>query len=230
MARDPDIYHVTCTWNGKNEKLRNIPIQDIHIHHHDLFGKTNNCHPMNMRIIRTEIFPGTLTGFSQPSISILIEIDEKNISERDVILLREVSRNLKVELHSQLARPDQFIAAITQISEEIFEKLKFPVFQKSQIKPKEKREYEITFPRMEGCESLTIKLFHKIISIFSISGERNHPKTTFKEILDIIREIKNLAPRGKNTLSMLRIAHERGVPWKKLWGNVYQFGEGSALR
>lgn len=45
-----------------------------------------------------------------------------------------------------------------------------------------------------------------------------------------LKRLAKQAPTGTNTLRFLRAAHERGMPWRPLAGNVYEFGHGVHAR
>src|SRR3990167_6044754 len=45
-----------------------------------------------------------------------------------------------------------------------------------------------------------------------------------------LKELAKQAPTGSNTLRFLRAAHERGMPWRALAGNVFEFGHGIHAR
>ncbi len=45
-----------------------------------------------------------------------------------------------------------------------------------------------------------------------------------------LKQLAKHAPTGSNTLRFLRAAHERGMPWRALAGNVFEFGHGVHAR
>ncbi len=185
---------------------------------------------MALRISRVAIIPGVKTEFSHPYLSILIETAGKVPTSGYASRLAEICRHLGIEFQPATDEHRDILIAITRIIEGIFEQLRFPIFQKSQVRVTKNQDYEIFFPRMERCDRPAARLFYSIIKILSTPEEQNVADEQFAEIVDAIKELKIQAPKGKNTPGMLRAAHERGIPTRKLWGNVYQFGEGSTLR
>ena len=48
-----------------------------------------------------------------------------------------------------------------------------------------------------------------------------------KNLVKLIEKSRRYAPRGVNTLRILKAAHEESIPWRHIVDNVYQFGWGS---
>lgn len=46
----------------------------------------------------------------------------------------------------------------------------------------------------------------------------------------VVEALRRTGPAGVNTLRLLRAAHDLGIPWRRVSGNVFQFGQGAAAR
>ncbi len=57
------------------------------------------------------------------------------------------------------------------------------------------------------------------------------PEDQVKQHLDrALSRIGQHAPQGKNTAMMLRTARQMGIPWLRIYGNIYQLGQGHRAR
>lgn len=64
----------------------------------------------------------------------------------------------------------------------------------------------------------------------SLSGQLPSIAQAQAELQTIVGRFKRLAPAGVNTLRFLQAAHQHQIPWRRVAGNVYQFGWGSSSR
>jgi cyanophycin synthetase len=59
------------------------------------------------------------------------------------------------------------------------------------------------------------------------SGDAIDTNKLHQDLVKLIEKSKRYAPRGLNTLRILKAAHEESIPWRHIIDNVYQFGWGS---
>jgi len=61
-----------------------------------------------------------------------------------------------------------------------------------------------------------------------VSGQRTDDLET--GLPKVVETLRRTGPVGVNTLRLLRAAHDLGIPWRRVSGNVFQFGQGAASR
>ncbi len=184
---------------------------------------------MNVKIKSATAIPGVRRDFHHPSLVIFVEVIDKDLNGNFSRLV-QIHRELGFELPKPIENSNDFVVTTAVLISKIFETLGFLASIPPKIEIAEKDSYKITFPRIEGCEQITVDLFTSLTTHHQNSIEEIEKGKLKNDYSKIIRKIKFHAPIGKNTLRMLQAAKFRGVPTKRLWGNVYQLGEGSALR
>jgi cyanophycin synthetase len=54
--------------------------------------------------------------------------------------------------------------------------------------------------------------------------------TVADQLPALLKSLRGGAPQGMNTLRFLEAADQAGIPWQRVWGNVFQFGWGARAR
>ena len=109
----------------------------------------------------------------------------------------------------------------------------YPIFNEPLIISRNKKnQYIFLFPSIQHCHFIIIKIFEysdKLINAIQNADEQVLEDLR-KEFNDLLEKIKYAGPLGQNTLRFLSAANEMGVPWIRLYENVYQFGWGKNKR
>ncbi len=185
---------------------------------------------MILKIKKIHTTPGITSKFKSPALIVLIDFRGQSF-ENERVHFDDLCKKIGAKNNNQIHNKTILISSITSLALKIFEQLGLPVFIRPKIEIQSESNYKIFFPTLKGCENLSKELFILLVEYVAHSYTDDYRKKKLEDIFVKIRELKNNhAPWGKNTLGMLRIAHELGIPWQRLDSNIYQFGEGSALR
>lgn len=95
-----------------------------------------------------------------------------------------------------------------------------------------KNQYVFLFPSIQNSHIAIKKIFEysdKVLNTIQ-NADDDFLELITKEFNTLLEQIKHSAPTGINTLRFLSAANQMGVPWIKLYGNVYQFGWGKNKR
>lgn len=84
------------------------------------------------------------------------------------------------------------------------------------------------FPTINGDQISTKLAIQHAISIYEIIRQNNYSEDQISSSINkTVKQIRKYAPKGINTLRFLKTANELGVPWARIYGNVFQFGWGA---
>lgn len=64
----------------------------------------------------------------------------------------------------------------------------------------------------------------------SLSGQLPSVPEAQAQLKELVNHFQHVAPAGVNTLRFLQAAHKHQIPWRRVAGNIYQFGWGRPAR
>jgi cyanophycin synthetase len=180
---------------------------------------------------------GYLVGMNQPSLKVTIKINNF-FNEKDKLnhkKINEALSDIQPNLISDPISEDlKFIPTIFYLVEVlafILNTSKMPVFNKYLILTNEDNKLiTLALPSIQfGYAATQEALLWAIEFINSIINDEN-PKNIKNKFKEIVRKVNKIAPRGQNTIFLIKAAHEMKIPWSRIVGNIYQFGWGSRAR
>jgi cyanophycin synthetase len=94
----------------------------------------------------------------------------------------------------------------------------------------ERQKFTLRIPAIAGTLSACASLMLEICNLFNQFQLQCPIDIDEKKIQHILSVLKHEAPIGKNTLPMIRAAQSLDIPWHRVFGNLYQFGQGRRSR
>ena len=187
---------------------------------------------------RPRIFDGYALGFRQPMLRYAVRVIASDPSP-----LAELGRLLGGELGT-VSSSEEFPGQwglpkwLVRWTRAILEKAVHPIFEDGRPQPAGKEhpdQFLIDQPCLNHSAALRVVVF-LIKTLNRVFMGRGVPVTDIvkEQVLSELRSLlTGLAPSGLagfNTLHFLSAAHELGVPWTHLQGNVFQLGMGAKAR
>jgi len=87
--------------------------------------------------------------------------------------------------------------------------------------------YGIAVPFLEGCIEEVRHTLHWVVDLADalLTGESLLPIEA--RLAPLLERLRRVGPQGMNTARFLAAAANAGMPWRRVSGNVYQFGQGA---
>ena len=181
--------------------------------------------------------PGYLVGMNQPSIMVNITINNF-LNEKDTLNNKKINEaffDIQPNLISDPIPEDlKSIPAIfylVEILAFILTTSKIPVFNKYLILANEDNKLiTLALPSIQFGFAATHEALLWGIEFINLITDDDNLKNIKNKFKEIVRKINKNAPRGQNTIFLIKAAHEMKRPWTRIVGNIYQFGWGSRAR
>ena len=181
--------------------------------------------------------PGYLVGMNQPSIMVNITINNF-LNEKDKLnnkKINEAFSDIQPNLISDPIPEDlKSIPAIfylVEILAFILTTSKMPVFNKYLILANEENKLiTLALPSIQFGFAATHEALLWGIEFINLITDDDNLKNIKNKFKEIVRKINKNAPRGQNTIFLIKAAQEMKIPWNRIVGNIYQFGWGSRAR
>ncbi|MBR7800674.1 ATP-binding protein [Undibacterium fentianense] len=182
--------------------------------------QSQSIHLQEFRVIGgvTKVFP-------QPTASaILLVSDDQAIAEN---VLQDLFKGLLPSL--RMIQTAKLVEQIGSLNVQLSARAGAPQFCDSKIAPLANGTYKMIFPCLPGAHQASAHLLVAIVQLFNllkVDAELEQRQDAMKRIQQAVQALLAEAPRGINTMPMLQTAHKMGIPWYRLIGNIYQFGQG----
>ncbi|MES2784947.1 MAG: cyanophycin synthetase [Pseudomonadota bacterium] len=105
-----------------------------------------------------------------------------------------------------------------------------PVFSKPHCNPIDSYRYHIRIPTVTGAHAQTRTLVTGLVSLANAGLTGSPTEELQLKIQLLLKQMRTLAPTGRNTMPLLATAHARDIPWERVTGNVYRLGQGACSR
>lgn len=89
------------------------------------------------------------------------------------------------------------------------------------------KTHVLVVPSLAGKHRLAGRALGWVVAMANLILSRAPLDAVREQLPKLLEAMRRVAPQGMNTLHFLQAAHEAGMPWRWVQGNVYQFGWGS---
>ncbi|MCP4596127.1 acetate--CoA ligase family protein [Neptuniibacter sp.] len=190
--------------------------------------------PIQLKSCRA--IPGYVPGYSQPQVIIELELNVSQVKPHalkafDAIMKKLLSQQPNCPIGIALGR-EPVLGRLARCSLSILEKAGMPLFFETvRGLPKSgKKTATLIFPGLDHHEYPVREAVIQSIRLFNLAIAGRLTTNAGKQVETTIGHIKGIAPKGMNSLRFLSAADQSGIPWRKVRGNVYQFGWGVNAR
>jgi cyanophycin synthetase len=90
--------------------------------------------------------------------------------------------------------------------------------------------HTLLVPCLAGGQRQAALAFGWVIAVANLALTAAPPDPAREQLPKLLKAMRPVGPLGINTLRFLQAAHEAGIPWRRVQGNVHQFGWGSRAR
>jgi cyanophycin synthetase len=91
----------------------------------------------------------------------------------------------------------------------------------------ERSVYVLLVPCLSGGQRQAARALGWAVTVTNLALAGAALDEVREQLPKLLQAMGRVAPQGMNTLRFLQAAHEAGIPWRRVQGNVYQFGWGS---
>ncbi len=91
-------------------------------------------------------------------------------------------------------------------------------------------EWMLKLPCMDNTHRHVAVLLKALIDITNLGLQGEPMEPALERLRHIVKALGAKAPQGMNTLNFIRSAHAANIPWRRISGNVFQFGWGARAR
>jgi cyanophycin synthetase len=184
-----------------------------------------------VQIKRVFDIPGVTPGMLQPSMAVLLEVKSTPPPEDYLSALDAIFGTLA----ANYAKPTEFkrdpvIDRIAAIIGLLLERANMPVFSPILTSQLSAQRYNLQIPTITGCYKWTYSLLIRVVDLINGISSESEPDALTTEVARSLKELRKHAPKGKNTLPILEAADKAQIPWQRVYGNVYQLGQGRRAR
>ncbi len=197
---------------------------------------------IRLRDVRFE--RGFCLDMRQPSVMVSLSLMQSHADEETFVRFDEIvtavttserndSSSVRIIQMSEAQHP--ILSRLLNLSLGILKKMGMPVMSGVtgfQPNPINSQEWVVALPAIaqdirapQAAFSLACSLMNAIND-----GKNARSEELASAVEKLVRQFSPFAPRGVNTLTFLKTAHEMGIPWCHVGKNVYQFGWGSRSR
>lgn len=183
--------------------------------------------PLPISIVgRARAYAGYLFGCRQPVLRLGLRIghfDEARWPQIDSLMRRALGLRADSGPTGLNATTPQRIAQWVAALEE---KAGMPIFEVGRQRPVSAAEPGL-FVMIQPCldPQTCGEAFALVVRM--ANQEQMSGEAARDDINALLQRMQRRAPRGFNSIHFLRAAHELGIPWARVIGNVYQFGWGA---
>lgn len=187
---------------------------------------------------------GFWKGMGQPSVLVSLSLKVSSVDDQTFLRFDEivtaVGTEQGIEGSSEIMTVEHMVqhpilSRVLKLSLNLLKKMGMPVmggvaaFKNDAINPK---EWVVALPAISQdirAPQATFSLACSFLNALTV-GKTAGKEDFASAVTRLVKQFRPLAPRGVNTLSFLKAAHEMGIPWRHVSKNVYQFGWGSRSR
>lgn len=177
--------------------------------------------------------PGYLPGMRQPALLVECHVAQPPAPEQlqsFKAAIEGIAGSLPALSSTQLA---QFptLAILTQALLGLMNAAGWPTMSEPQLLRQAAGSHGawIAFPGMHGAVDALAAALQELVELLN-AGPASEDKLRSDRLHNCLRRLRQQAPGGINTLRFLQAAHAQEVPWKRVSGNVFQFGWGARAR
>lgn len=91
-------------------------------------------------------------------------------------------------------------------------------------------EWILKLPCMDDAFRQVAILLKALVDITNLGLQGEPMEPALARLRQIFKALGEKAPQGMNTLNFIRAAHAAHIPWRRISGNVFQFGWGARAR
>jgi len=180
------------------------------------------------------VYQGYIKGFRQPTGCLNLQVQSFQLSH-----VESLQKSLGVyfngySFHSNpICFPKDLVACLGEAIIAIQQTAELPIFESIRIETVSEDDH--AFKLWIPC--LQEECFHQTVA-FTLQFFLHHlaaPSSSYKieisdEIVELINCLKSFAPKGLNSLRILKSAHQHKIPWRHLAQNTFQLGYGCHSR
>jgi cyanophycin synthetase len=195
---------------------------------------TPRSHTALLALGRLQAMPGYLPGLRQASIIAEFRVLAAPPA-RVVQLFLQVAEAALGPLPALEGLPalERHVAldCVTRATLGMLQAAGWPLLSKPVVLPgADASQVRIAFPSVHNSgQSLPLALRSALDLLHAIAADGNAARDA-APLRESVKRLRAPAPRGMNTIRFLEAAHAQEVPWKRVAGNVYQFGWGARAR
>lgn len=185
-----------------------------------------------LTIERLSDIPGLDKWIAQPSIAAVISVADFKPAGAGKLRLREALARLHAAPHVETFKPGPDVAElICGAAAALLRRQGLPILSEPLCQRIDQRKYQIRIPTVSGAHALARALVVELARLANAALMGDPTAEVERDLVGLLRQIRmSAAPIGRNTIPMLRTAHAKGIPWERVSGNVYRFGQGARSR
>lgn len=193
--------------------------------------------PPSVRLAKTLLaIAGYAPGLSQPAVGLdLIQGAPVSFGAADLAKLDAVFAKLlgtPIPPMDDSADPIPLPHALLRWNRALQTAGGWPVFADGLVAPLDDSllRHALVVPCLSGAFGAAADALQWVIGVVNLALAGRASDEAGAVLPRILAAMHPFAPQGMNTLRFLQAAHDAGIPWRHLQGNVYQFGWGTRGR
>ncbi len=187
---------------------------------------------------RCNAAPGYLPGFSQSVLLAELGVTDAALAEDRLAALDEALRPLlaapATALPLRTADAEQHVVErIAQVVTALLRDAELPLFDAPAVVARHAAHgrFTIAVPIIDRAQRAAERALGWVVRWVNADAADAAAAGVLRTELPALREqVQRAAPRGMNTAFFLQAAHEVGMPWRRVVGNMFQFGWGARSR
>lgn len=193
--------------------------------------------PPSIRLAKTLLaFAGYAPGLGQPGAGLdMIQDAPISFAAADLAKLDAVFAKL---LGTTIAAADDSVhstplpRALLRWNRAVQAAAGWPAFNDGLASPlgNSQLRHALVVPCLPGAFRPAAGALHWVVGVVNLALARRAVNEAGAVLPQILAAMRPFAPQGMNTLRFLEAAHEAGIPWRHVQGNIYQFGWGARGR
>lgn len=190
-----------------------------------------------IRVLRTLAFPGYVPGMHQPALVIELILQRHDVEQQDLMAVDSNFKRVLPEYNSSHAASQlpvhPLLHRILRATSIVLSNAGMPVFTEGFVIGSDsgpEKIIHLAVPAMEHEYSATELALSWVIRVLNYTLDLQPIEASLVDLPAITEKIGTSAPQGMNTPRFLQAAHDFGIPWRRVVGNVFQFGWGAKAR
>lgn len=187
-----------------------------------------------IEIVKAHAFPGYLPDMAQPALvaEVLVHPARKgkafDLAALDRLFLHALP---EYEPPADLDAQHPLLGRVAGYTDALLRGAGMPVFSAGRVVGRsEKHSMRLAVPALGQAHAATGLALNWVVRVINQSLAHHSTAALLAELPALCGQIKAAAPRGMNSLRFLQAAHDLDMPWRRVAGNVYQFGWGARAR